>query len=124
MCHIYQILNGLLNAIHRGVKAANINLPQNCTEVGWTIYDGKSFGIQSNVTCTLVPAGVAIPKHMQEMVDVASAGTTFSSTTTTLNISTSDSFTTNDTTTSSQDEVGDSGRNKDVDTDKEEKEVK
>jgi hypothetical protein len=56
---------------YRSVQVGNVNLPQNCTEVGWSVYDGNAFGIQTQVSCTLAPEGVACPQRLLDLIEAA-----------------------------------------------------
>mmetsp|Transcript_4392 Transcript_4392/g.8157 ORF Transcript_4392/g.8157 Transcript_4392/m.8157 type:complete len:207 (-) Transcript_4392:1731-2351(-) len=58
---------------YRSVAATNINLPQNCTEVGWTVYDGKAFKIQQDVISVLSSLDDPIPQRMLDMVEAQNA---------------------------------------------------
>ena len=59
---------------YRGVNPDNINLPQNCVESGWNVYEGKAFAIQPELICELSCLDVPIPQRMVEMVEAKKLG--------------------------------------------------
>ena len=46
----------------------DIVLPENCTPAKWTVYDTKTFEVESQVTCVPDPAVPPLPKVYVELV--------------------------------------------------------
>jgi len=54
---------------YHNVVSTNVNLPQNCTESLWNVYDGNAFAAQSTVVCKLVHEGAPLPQRLLDMVE-------------------------------------------------------